>query len=390
MQTLIEAAPMHIITTTAELEEFSTALATKPFFAVDTEFMREKTYWPILCLIQAAAEGVEAIIDPLAKGIDLSPFLEVMADKSVIKVFHAARQDLEIFYQLMNQVPAPLFDSQIAAMACGFGDQIGYEPLMRALLNANIDKGSRFTDWARRPLSPAQLTYALSDATFLREAYPLLKQKLDENERDHWVEAELEALNAPGLYFVKPENAWKRLKLKGVRPKELGPVMKLAEWREREAQTRDTPRNRVLKDDAIYELARLRPASVSDLGRARSIPSGFEKSAAGAAILAAIAEGIKTPQDQLPTLAKPDRNRPPADVIDLLKVLLKRQCDKYDVAPKLIAGTADLEAIALDDNADVKALSGWRREVFGDAALKLKHGELALKLKNGAVELVEV
>ncbi len=390
MQTLIEAAPMHIITTTAELEEFSTALATKPFFAVDTEFMREKTYWPILCLIQAAAEGVEAIIDPLAKGIDLSPFLEVMANKSVIKVFHAARQDLEIFYQLMNQVPAPLFDSQIAAMACGFGDQIGYEPLMRALLNANIDKGSRFTDWARRPLSPAQLTYALSDATFLREAYPLLKQKLDENERDHWVEAELEALNAPGLYFVKPENAWKRLKLKGVRPKELGPVMKLAEWREREAQTRDTPRNRVLKDDAIYELARLRPASVSDLGRARSIPSGFEKSAAGAAILAAIAEGIKTPQDQLPALVKPDRNRPPADVIDLLKVLLKRQCDKYDVAPKLIAGTADLEAIALDDNADVKALSGWRREVFGDAALKLKRGELALRLKNGAVELVEV
>ncbi len=390
MLTLIEAARMHIITTTVELEEFSAALATKPFFAVDTEFMREKTYWPILCLIQAAADGMEAIIDPLAKGIDLGPFLEVMASKSIIKVFHAARQDLEIFYQLMNQVPAPLFDSQIAAMACGFGDQIGYEPLMRALLNANIDKGSRFTDWSRRPLSPAQLTYALSDATFLREAYPLLKQKLDENERDHWVEAELEALYAPDLYFVKPETAWKRLKLKGVRPKELGPVMKLAEWREHEAQTRDTPRNRVLKDDAIYELARLRPASVSDLGRARSIPSGFEKSAAGAAILAAIAEGLKTPQEQLPALAKPDRNRPPADVVDLLKVLLKRQCDKYDVAPKLIAGTADLESIALDDNADVKALSGWRREVFGDAALKLKRGELALKLKNGAVELVEV
>ncbi len=381
---------MHIITTTAALEEFSAALAAKPFIAVDTEFMREKTYWPILCLIQAAAEGVEAIIDPLAKGIDLGPFLEVMADKSVIKVFHAARQDLEIFYQLMDQVPAPLFDSQIAAMACGFGDQIGYEPLMRALLNANIDKGSRFTDWARRPLSPAQLTYALGDTTFLREAYPILKQKLDENERDHWVEAELEALYAPDLYFVKPENAWKRLKLKGVRPKELGPVMKLAEWREREAQTKDTPRNRILKDDAIYELARLRPASVGDLGRARSIPSGFEKSAAGAAILAAIAEGAKTPQGRLPAIAKPDRNRPPADVVELLKVLLKRQCDKYDVAPKLIASSADLEAIAHDDNADVKALSGWRREVFGDAALKLKRGELALKLKKGAVELVEI
>ncbi len=390
MPTLIEAPPMRIITTTAELENFSSALANKPFIAVDTEFMREKTYWPILCLIQAAAEGEEAIIDPLAEGIDLGPFLEVMSDKSAVKVFHAARQDLEIFYQLMDQVPAPLFDTQIAAMACGFGDQIGYEPLMRSLVKAKIDKGSRFTDWARRPLSQSQLTYALSDVTYLREAYPILRQKLDKNERGHWVEAEMEALYDPALYFVKPENAWKRLKLKGVRPRELGPVMKLAEWREKEAQTKDSPRNRILKDDAIYELSRLRPNSVSDLAKARSIPTGFEKSAAGAAILEAIREGEKTPKGTMPDLSKPERVRPPAEVVELLKVLLKRQCEKYDVAPKLIASSADLEAIALDDNAETPALSGWRREVFGEAALKLKRGELALKLKNGAVELLDV
>ncbi len=381
---------MRIIKTTAELKEFSTALAEKPFVAVDTEFMREKTYWPILCLIQAAGEGEEAIIDPLANGIDLVPFLELMADQSVTKVFHAARQDLEIFYQLMNAVPAPLFDTQIAAMACGFGDQIGYEPLMRTLVRAKIDKGSRFTDWSRRPLSDAQLTYALSDVTYLREAYPILKDKLEKNNRYHWVESEMEALNDPGLYFVKPENAWKRLKLKGVRPRELGPLMKLAEWREKEAQAKDTPRNRVLKDDAIYDLARLRPSSVKDLGRARSISSGFEKSSAGGGILEAIDEGMKIGKDALPDIDQPERQRPPADVLDLMRVLLKRQCEKYDVAPKLIAIAADLEAIALDDNADVPALSGWRREVFGEAALKLKRGELAMKLKNGAVELVEV
>ena len=381
---------MRIIKTTAELEEFSTALASQPFVAVDTEFMREKTYWPILCLIQAASDGEEAIIDPLADGIDLAPFLQLLANKSVTKVFHAARQDLEIFYQLMNAVPAPLFDTQIAAMACGFGDQIGYEPLMRTLVKAKIDKGSRFTDWSRRPLSDAQLTYALSDVTYLREAYPILKNKLEKNDRFHWVEAEMEALYDPGLYFVKPENAWKRLKLKGVRQRELGPLMKLAEWRENEAQAKDTPRNRIIRDDAIYDLARARPTSVKDLGRARSISSGFEKSSAGAAILDAIDQGMKLGKDALPNIDQPERQKPPADVLELMKVLLKRQCEKYDVAPKLIAIAADLEAIALDDNADVPALSGWRREVFGEAALKLKRGELAMKLKNGAVELVEV
>ena len=380
---------MRVITTTDELRSFSADLAKRPFAAIDTEFMRERTYWPILCLIQAAADGIEAIIDPLADGLDLAPFLDVMTDRNVVKVFHAARQDLEIFFQLIKDVPAPLFDSQIAAMACGFGDQIGYEPLMRGLLGASIDKGSRFTDWSRRPLTDAQLNYALSDVTHLRDAYPLMQEKLGNQQRTHWVEAEMDALYDPNLYYVQPVNAWKRLKLKSVRAKELGAVIKLAEWRENEAQTKDVPRSRILKDEAIFELARLQPKSPKDLSRARSLSSGYERSSAGGAILDAIKEGLATDHSDLPKIAKTDRQKPPADVVELLKVLLKRQCEAFDVAPKLIASMSDLEDIALNSEADVPALAGWRREVFGEAALRLKRGELALKLKNGAVELVE-
>ena len=380
---------MRVIQTTSELEAFSVALRKQPFVAVDTEFMREKTYWPVLCLVQAAAGEEEAIIDPLADNLDLAPFLDVLADDSIIKVFHAARQDLEIFYQLIGDVPAPLFDSQVAAMACGFGDQIGYEPLMRSLLNAQIDKGSRFTDWSRRPLSDAQLAYALSDVTHLRDAYPLLLEKLERDNRLHWVEAETEALYDPGLYNVEPETAWRRLKLKNVRAKELGPLVALAEWREREAQTRNIPRNRVLKDEAIFELARLQPNSPKNLARARSIPSGFERSSAGSAIIDAVKAGLSMPADRLPRISRKERPKPPADVTELLKVLLKRQCEKYDVAPKLIANASDLDEIALDDNADVPAMKGWRRDVFGEIALKLKRGEIALRLKGQSVEIVE-
>ena len=282
---------MHVITTTADLKDFSDALRQQAFAAVDTEFMREKTYFPILCLIQAAGDGLEAVIDPLADGIDLTPFLELLADDSVTKIFHAARQDLEIFYNLIGKVPAPLFDTQIAAMACGYGDQIGYEPLMRGLLNAKIDKGSRFTDWSRRPLTDAQLAYALSDVTHLRDAYPLMLSKLEDQNRLHWVEAETEALFETSLYKVEPEQAWRRLKLKNAKPRELGPIMKLAEWREAEAQSRDVPRNRVLKDEAIFEIARMQPQSPKDLSRSRSLPNGFERSSAGSAIVAAVSAG---------------------------------------------------------------------------------------------------
>lgn len=381
---------MQVITTTDDLAAFTKTLRQQPFVAVDTEFMREKTYWPILCLIQAAAGDAEAIVDPLADNLDLSPFLEMMTDKKVVKVFHAARQDLEIFHRLIGDVPTPLFDTQIAAMACGFGDQIGYEPLMRTLLKAKIDKGSRFTDWSRRPLTDAQLHYALSDVTHLRDAYPLLTRSLEKRERRHWVEEEMEALYDGDLYYVHPEKAWKRLKLKGVRPKEMGVVVKLAEWREREAQTKDTPRSRVLKDESIFELARLRPKDVKALGRARSIPSGFERSRSGGAILETIREGAALSAAQLPSVDKSEREKAPVDVVDLLKVLLKTQCEAFHVAPKLIASSADIEALALNDDADIAALQGWRREIFGEPALRLKRGDVALKLKNGRVEIIDV
>lgn len=381
---------MLVITDSKALEKFAKALAERPFVAVDTEFMRERTYWPILCLVQAAAEGLEAIIDPMADRMDLAPLLEVLADRKITKVFHAARQDVEIFHQLMGAVPAPLFDSQIAAMACGFGDQIGYEPLMRGLLGASVDKGSRFTDWARRPLSGAQLEYALSDVTHLRDAYPILVSTLEKQERRHWVEEEMAGLLDPRLYRVEPEDAWTRMKLKGARPGDLGPLIKIAEWREREAQARNMPRGRILKDEAIYELARLKPKTPEEMGRARSVPAGFERSKAAREILDAVAAGLRVKKADLPRIERDDRGAsPPADVVDLLKVLLKRQCEHLHVAPKLVASAADIEAIALDDDADVAALNGWRREVFGALALKLKRGEIGLKLTRGAVEIVE-
>lgn len=379
---------MRIIKTTDELAAFSAELTARPYFAVDTEFMRERTYWPILCLIQAAADGAEAIIDPMAPGIDLAPFLETLGDESTVKVFHAARQDIEIFHLLTGAAPKPLFDTQIASMACGFGDQIGYEPLMRALVGASVDKASRFTDWARRPLSEAQLNYALSDVTLLRDAYPILKRRLEAAGRLSWIQHEMEALRDPALYRADPEIAWMRLKLRGVRPNDLGPIMKLAEWREREAQEKNLPRGRILKDEALFELARLKPASPSDLGAARTIPTGFERSRAASGILEAIAAGRDIPRTALPELDSPSRRAPPPDVVELLKVLLKRQVEKSGVAARLIASAQDIDAIAAGER-DVPALEGWRREVFGEAAERLMNGEVALRLKNGAIDLID-
>ncbi|MFN0025012.1 MAG: ribonuclease D [Parvularculaceae bacterium] len=380
---------MKIITTTDELRAFSAELAERPFFAVDTEFMREKTYWPILCLIQAAADGAEAIIDPMAPGIDLQPFLDLLSDPRVTKVFHAARQDIEIFHLLMGAVPAPIFDTQIAAMACGFGEQIGYEPLVRTLLGASIDKANRFTDWARRPLSAAQLTYALSDVTHLRDAYVILKTRLEAEVRLGWVEEEMSVLRDPALYRVDPKTAWTRLKLRGLRPGDVGPLIALSEWREREAQEKNVPRGRVLKDEALFELARIKPSTPEELGAARTIPQGFERSRTAQQILDAIAAGRKIPRADLPVIDRDDRraNAPP-DVVELLKVLLKRQSEKYSVAARLIATGEDLDLIALG-RTDVPALEGWRREVFGDVATAMLEGRVALTLRNGAIELIE-
>jgi ribonuclease D len=361
------------------------------FVAIDTEFMRETTYWPKLCLVQAAAEGVEAVIDPMAEGISLDPLVEVMNDPGVLKVFHAARQDLEIFFHMSGKVPAPLFDVQVAAAAVGLGDSIAYDALVRSLLKREVDKSSRFTDWARRPLSDKQLAYALSDVTHLRDLFPKLRDSLETRGRSDWVAEEMLTLSAESTYALDPEDAWKRLKLRKTNAAYLAALKAAARWREIEAQQRDTPRQRVLKDDALYEIALQRPTSAEELARLRAVPNGFERSRSGKALLEALGPAIANPQAHAP---KPPETAPTppglGPTIDLLKVLLRVQAEAHDVAPRLIATVADLEQIAARDDADVPALSGWRREVFGDAALRLKRGASGLRLKRGRVVIEDL
>jgi ribonuclease D len=380
------------ITTTAELAVFCDKLKGQPFVAVDTEFMRETTYWPKLCLIQAAgANGVEACIDPLAEEMDLEPFLEIMRDRSILKVFHAARQDVEIFNNL-NAMPVPLFDTQVAGMAAGFGEQIAYDALVRQMLKIELDKSSRFTDWARRPLSDNQLTYALADVTHLASLYPILQERLSKEGRLGWVTDEMANLTDPAIYDVEPENAWKRLRPRKHTAKYMAVYKAVAAWRERTAQTRDQPRGRILKDEAIDEVATQAPTDADQLDRLRSVPKGFSGSRFGPDLLAAIREALKDPEAYAPVV---ERNRtapsPAAGaVVELLKVLLKARSEEAGVASKLIATVSDLEQIANDDDCDNAALKGWRREAFGEDALKLKRGELALVLDGARVRVVEV
>jgi ribonuclease D len=358
---------------------------------VDTEFMRETTYWPKLCLIQAASETEAACIDPLADGIDLAPFLSLMANPNIDKVFHAARQDVEIFNNL-GVLPKPLFDTQVAGMAAGFGEQIAYDALVRSMLKIDIDKSSRFTDWSRRPLSDTQFEYALGDVTHLARLYPMLRDKLEKAGRMSWVIDEMSALTDPGLYDSTPENAWKRLKPRKTAPKYLSVFKAVAGWRERTAQERDQPRSRILKDEAIDELATQTPTDIEGLNRLRSVPKGFGGSRFGPDLVAAIREALKDPTATAPVV---ERNHTPPQpaagaVVELLKVLLKGRAEDAGVASKLIATVADLEKIANDDAADTPALKGWRREAFGEDALKLKRGELALVLDGTRVRVVEV
>lgn len=382
---------MTMITTTAELARFCASLEGAAFVAVDTEFMRESTYWPKLCLVQAATEAVEAVIDPLAPGIDLEPFLDVMRDGAILKVFHAARQDVEILYNL-KAMPAPLFDTQVAGMAAGFPEQVAYDVLVRRMLQAEVDKSSRFTDWARRPLSGAQLTYALADVTHLAKLYPILRARLEESGRLGWVMEEMAALLDPALYDTDPEKAWKRLKPRRHSAKYLCILRALAAWRERMAQTRDQPRGRVLKDDAIDELATQAPTDVAALDRLRSLPKGFSGSRYAADVLGVVRQGLEAAEHHPPEakrVVKSD-SAPTGAVIELLKVLLKARSEDANVASKLIATVGDLERIAANDQADTPALHGWRREAFGEDALKLKRGEIALMLDAGKVRVVEV
>ncbi|HEV7258515.1 MAG TPA: ribonuclease D [Bosea sp. (in: a-proteobacteria)] len=376
---------MNLITTTADLAEACLRLAEHPFVTVDTEFLRETTYYPKLCLIQLASPDEAVLIDPLAPDLDLAPFFGLMVNEAVVKVFHAARQDLEIVWMLGRVLPTPLFDTQVAAMVCGYGDSVGYEQLANDLAKARIDKSSRFTDWSRRPLNEAQLVYAEADVTHLRAIYLALKADLESTGRESWVAEEMAVLNSPDTYEVKPENAWQRLKGRIRKPKELAALMELAAWREREAQHRDVPRQRVLKDDALMDIVQRTPRSVEALAELRSVPNGFERSRSGGEVLAAIERGLSLDPKTLPRLERERGRGGNGAVLDLLKVLLKAVAEAERVAPKIIASSDDLEAIASDDGADVPALQGWRREVFGEKALALKSGTLGLRVIRGRV-----
>lgn len=381
---------MNLITTNDALAELCDALAGKRYITVDTEFLRESTFWPKLCLIQTAAHDIEAMIDPLAEGIDLQPFYDLMANENVLKVMHGCRQDVEIFHKEAGIIPAPLFDTQIAAMVCGFGDAVGYENLIKNTTGGKIDKGSRFTDWSQRPLSEAQLTYALADVTHLRDAFEYLENELKKNGRASWLEEESAQLSDPEIYQQSPENAWKRFRMQDRRVHVLGVLIEVAAWREEEAQSRNVPRNRILKDDAIRELALQGPKDKKALSKLRAVPRGYENSRHAEPLLEAVARGRKKSKDDLPPMPAPTVNRPGiGPLVDLLKVLLKQRSEESGVAPKLIANVADLERLASDEAPDVPSMQGWRYEIFGRYAVELKQGKLALASENDSVVLVK-
>ncbi len=381
-----------MIETTAELKAACEIFAKSDFVTVDTEFLRESTFWPQLCLIQIASPDHEALIDPLAKGLDLKPFFDLMTDASVVKVFHAARQDLEIIHHLGGVIPHPLFDTQVAAMVCGFGDSVSYDQLVQKITGKHIDKSSRFTDWSHRPLSQKQLDYALADVTHLRDIYASLKAELEREGRAHWLEDEMAVLETPETYDLHPDDAWTRMKMRVRKPSELAVLMKVTAWREREARNRDVPRGRILKDDAIYEIAQQQPRDSEALGKLRTVPRGWERSASGAAIIAAVNEALSIPKEELPKIAKPYQpNEGTQSAVELLKVLLKLTAEREGVAAKIIANTDDLEKIASEgEKADVAAMHGWRKELFGDRALKLIDGQLVIKFVNRKIEAVEL
>ena len=376
---------MKMIDTTDALDKACARLAQHDFVTLDTEFMRETTFYSKLCLIQMASPEEDVLIDPLAAGLDLSSFFGLMRNEKVLKVLHAGRQDIEIFWHQDQCIPAPAFDTQIAAMVCGYGDSVSYEQLAHDLAKARIDKSSRFTDWSQRPLSDAQLHYARSDVTHLRDVYLALKAKLDESGRAHWLADEMRILTSPSTYDMKPEDAWQRLKGRIRKPRDLALLMELSTWRELEARERNVPRSRVLKDDAVIDIVTAAPRSVEALGKLRSIPSGFERSRAGTDILAAVEAGIARDPKSLPSLERSERRNTNSATVELLKVLLKMVAETEGVAPKVLANVDDLEAIAQDDAAEVPALNGWRLPVFGEKALALKHGRLALAIEQGKV-----
>jgi ribonuclease D len=383
---------MTIITDTDSLARFCERQMGSRFVAVDTEFMRERTYWPILCLVQVAGPEEAVAIDALAPGIDLTPLLTLMADPSTLKVFHAARQDIEIFFNLSGAVPEPLFDTQIAAMVCGFGDAASYETLVGKLAQASLDKSSRFTDWSHRPLTERQIRYALADVVHLRTVYEKLQLRLASNGRASWFAEEMAELSDPEIYRSDPGEAWRRFRLRGrVDPRFFGVLREVAAWRETAARQRNLPRGRIMRDEAVLEIAAHLPKTVDALARTRSLGKGVAEGKLGSEILEAIQRGLS----DIGALTPPGSARadlPPGigPLVELLRVLMKQRCDEHQVAQKLLATAEDLEAIAADDHAPVRALSGWRREIFGRDALALKHGRLALTVRRNRIRLVEL
>ena len=380
---------MDLITRSEDIAAACGKLSTASFVTVDTEFMREQTFWPRLCLIQIAGGETEILIDSLAPDLDLQPFFDLMVDESVLKVFHSARQDIEIVHHLAGVVPQPIFDTQVAAMVCGFGEAVSYSMLVKRLLGHNLDKSSRFTDWSRRPLTDRQLTYALGDVTYLRDLYPKLRAQLDKSERASWLSEEMGVLTDPATYEAHPEHAWRRLKMRIKTPKALAILMELAAWREREAQTQDVPRGRILKDEALYDIAGQAPRTAEDLGSLRSLHNGFARSQRGRAVLETVQKGLDRDPSTVPPLRRGEPMPPEAQaIVDLLRVLLKATAGRHGVAPKLIATSDDLEQIARSDDADAAALRGWRRKLFGEDALALKRGDLSLAIRKGAVRVL--
>ncbi|WP_092936110.1 ribonuclease D [Rhizobium sp. 9140] len=381
-----------MIDTTAALQAACDTLATAPYLTIDTEFLRETTFWPQLCLIQMAGPDIAVIVDPLAKGLDLAPFFALMANADIIKVFHAARQDIEIIFHLGGLIPHPIFDTQVAAMVCGFGDSVSYDQLVSRIKGEHIDKSSRFTDWSRRPLTDKQLDYALADVTHLRDVYHHLKAELEREGRSLWLTEEMAVLESRETYDMHPDDAWQRLKMRLKKPIELAVLQRIAAWREREARSRNVPRGRVLKDDALYEIAQQQPKDAEAMSRLRTVPKGWERSSAGTAIIEAVNEALALPKADMPRLPRQNQTSDgAAAAIELLKVLLKLVAEKQGVAAKIIANSDDIERIASEgEKADVGALKGWRRELFGEIALKLINGDVALRFVDRKIEAVEL
>jgi ribonuclease D len=383
------SAVMDLITSSEDLARACERLAKFPVITVDTEFLRETTYYPLLCVIQMASPDEAVVVDALADGIDLDPFYALMVNEQVLKVFHAARQDIEIVWHRAGKLPHPIFDTQVAAMVLGYGDSIAYDALVEKVTGHRPDKTHRFTDWSRRPLSKEQIVYAEADVTHLRDVFKALDADLKKRGRNDWVSEEMEVLTSPRTYDAEPSRAWERLKSRVRKPKELAVLMEVAAWREREAQSRDVPRGRVLKDDAIGDIATHAPISLEKLAHLRSIPKGFERSKWGSDIVAAVQRGVARDPNSLPKIDRPRGNAAGSATVELLKVLLRMTAEKHHVAAKVIATIDDLEQIAMSDDADIPALRGWRRELFGEAALALKHGKLALAVEKGRVVRVE-